>query len=130
MSAPADQFYGVNFHWALGGTTITVTNATGVYQNARYSTPMDKLETKNQRGIFNGVQYINGVEKLTLEWLASDSSAASGSAAVTSPAVGTSVTITSDGAWTGTGWKVDSIDVGYTNTANTTVTGQFTRYGF
>jgi hypothetical protein len=125
----SDQFYGVNFHWGLGATTVTVTGATGIYHGLNYSTPTQKLETPDQRGKFIAVQYYNGVEKLTLEWLASDASAVSGSAVLTFPSVGTSCTVTSvDTQITGTGWKCDNIDVRETNTSNTVISGQFTRY--
>jgi hypothetical protein len=124
----SEAFYGVNLHWGLGSTTVTVTNAVGVYQSANYSTPADKLETRDQRGIFNAVQYTNAVEKLSLEWLASDANSASGSAALAYPNVSTNCTITSDCQFSGSGWKCDDIQVRETNTANTIIAGQFTRY--
>lgn len=128
MSTATATFYGINFHFGLGPTTVTVTNATGVYQSARYSTPMDKLETRDQRGQFIAVQYTNPIEKLTLEYLASDANTASGSAAITFPLAGTNVTITSDGPFTGANWKVDAPDLNETNTANSSITLNMTRY--
>ena len=124
----ADAYYGINLHWGLGSTAVTVTNATGVYQNANYSNPTEKAETRDQRGKFIAVQYYNTVEKLTLEWLASDASSASGSAAISYPSTGTQVGITSDGPFSGSLWKTDSVEIRETNITNTSITAQFTRY--
>ncbi len=122
------SFYGINFHFGLGSTTVTVTNATGIYQDANYSTPLEKLETRDQRGNFNAVQYYNPTEKLSLSWLASDANTASGSAAITYPTVGSQVSVTSDSPFSGALWKTDAIEVHETNTSNTVINGQFTRY--
>jgi hypothetical protein len=121
-------FNGVNLHWGLGSTTVTVTNAIGIYQDAGYNKKIEKNESRNQRGAFNGNTYFNDTEHLTLTWLASDANPASGSAAISSPGLGTSISITSDMPFSGSGWKVDDISAHATNTGNTTVTGQFTRY--
>lgn len=126
-------FYGVNFHWGLGATTISVTNATGIYQSLGYSRPNDKLEQKDQRGQFCGVQYTNPVEKLTLEYLLSDANPASGSAVLTvgtaMPDTGTEVSITtSDTPISGAHWKVDAPDFRATNTSNAIISIQLTRY--
>ena len=126
-------FYGVNFHWGLGATTVTVTNATGIYQNITYARPADKLETKDQRNNIIAVQYTNPVEKLTLEYLLSDANPATGSAALTigtsMPDTGTEVSITTaDTPISGAHWKVDAPDYRATNTSNASITLQLTRY--
>jgi hypothetical protein len=126
----SEAFYGVNLHWGLGPTLVTVTNAVGQYQSANYSTPADKLESRDQRGIFNQVQWTNAIEKLSLEWLVSDASTASGSAAFSYPNVSTAVSITTAAPFSGSGWKCDAIDLRETNTSNAIIAGQFTRYKF
>ena len=124
----SSAYYGVNLFWGLGPTTVTVTNATGIYQDADYSTPVEKKEERDQRGAFIAVNYYNTIEKLSLTWLASDANSASGSAGISYPNVGTQVSITSAQPFSGSLWKVDSHSETSTNTSNMVVKCELTRY--
>jgi len=101
-------YYGIDISWGLGGTTYAITNVSGIYQSSDHELKLDEAEIRDQRGnVVSWVGY-NPTEAATLEYIASDASAASGSATVTYPDRGSKVSITADGAISGSGWIVQS----------------------
>jgi hypothetical protein len=126
--AATQVFHGVNTHWGLGTTTVTVTNATGIYQSADYEAGMDESEARDQRGNAIGTAQYNYVESLTIEYLASDAQTASGSALIAKPDPGTLLTVVADNVISGSGWITKGTSTRQTNTAATVVSVKANRY--
>lgn len=120
--------YGINLFWGLGPTTITVTNATGIYQSFDYNPKIDKQEVRDQRGTIATINYYNPYEEASVVYYASDANSASGSAVPTWPDRGTAVSIVASTALSGSGWKVDDISLSATNTDALKVTVKASRY--
>ena len=127
MAAP-QTYYGLDIFWGLGPTQIAISGVTGIYQSADYEAKLDEAEIKDQRG--NVVAWVgyNPTETLQLEYVASDASTASGSASLTYPDLSSKISITSDGAVSGSGWIVQSDVIKRTNTDACKVTLKCIRY--
>ena len=127
MAAP-QTYYGLDIFWGLGPTNIAISGVTGIYQSSDYEAKLDETEIRDQRGnVVTWVGY-NPMETLQLEYVATDGSTASGSAAVTYPDRGTKISITSDTSCSGSGWIVQSDVIKRTNTDALKVTLKCVRY--
>lgn len=58
--------YGIDLHWGLGATAVTVTNAIGIFQSIENELKIDEQEIRDQRG--NVVTWIgyNPTQQATL----------------------------------------------------------------
>jgi len=124
--------YGINLGWGLGATAVTITGATGIFQDIEYNLKLDELETRDQRGTVATWTGYNPSEMATFNYFLSDANAASGSAVPTLnanvPDRSTKVTVTSVGPMSGSSWIVQDVLVRETNTDNMKVTVKATRY--
>ena len=126
--AAAQTFYGLNIAWGLGATAVTVTSASGIFNSSEYNAKLDETEVKDQRGnVVTWVGY-NPTEAATLEYFATDAGTVSGSAAITYPDRGAKISITADGAISGSGWIIQDVMARRTNTDAAKVTLKAVRY--
>jgi hypothetical protein len=120
--------HGINLRWALGSTNVTVTGVTGVFQDGETTFKMEKNTVKDQRGVTATVTYFDPTTECNFSWYSSDTNPASGSAGVTLPSVGTTVTIVSTGPGSGSIWLVDEASATETNTEATKCKMKATAY--
>jgi len=121
-------FYGLNIAWGLGATPITISGVTGQYQSSDQELKLDENEVRDQRGNVVAWTGYNPTEAVTLEYVATDASTASGSAVLTYPDRGAKITIGCDGPISGSGWIVQSTAIKKTNTDACKVTLKAIRY--
>ena len=115
--------HGVNLHFGLGNTTVTITNATGVYQAYDYTRTSEKRIDKDQRNNAVTVTYSNPTDTGTVTYLASDSvTPATGNATMTYPDVQSYASITCDSPMSGSNWMVDDVKFSATQDTNTRIT--------
>jgi len=119
--------YGIDLHWGLGATAVTVTNAIGIFQSIENELKIDEQEIRDQRG--NVVTWIgyNPTQQATLEYYVADSgSTFSGSAPITIntsvPDRASMVSIGADGPFSGSFWIVQNVLIREENTSATKVT--------
>ena len=127
-------YYGLNIAWGLGPTTVTITNASGLYQSLEHDLKLDENEIRDQRGNVIVWTGYNPVEELTAEFYVSDLTAASsGSSAITLntsvPDRGQLVSITTaDSTASGSNWIVIDSLIRSTNTEAVKATVKLKRY--
>ena len=128
MATTAQSYYGLDIAWGLGAITMSISGVTGIYQSSDHELKLDETEIRDQRGnVVTWVGY-NPSETSTLEYIASDASAAAGSAVITYPDRGSKISITGDGPISGSGWIVQSDVIKRSNTDAVKVTLKCVRY--
>lgn len=128
--ANAQNYYGLNLAWGLGATAYAISGVTGIYQSSDHELKLDELEIRDQRGnVVSWVGY-NPTETATLEYIATDNGASSGSAAITYPNQGSKVTIGADAGdpISGSGWIIQSATIKKANTDACKITLKAVRY--
>ena len=129
----AQVYYGLNIAWGLGNTSVTMSNASGIFQSIEHDLKLDENEVRDQRGNVVAWTGYNPTEEATFEYYISDfASAASGSSAETLgtsvPDRGTKVSVTSTQLVSGSSWIIKDTLLRHTNTEAVKVTLKATRY--
>lgn len=124
----AQVYYGLNIAWGLGQTAYAIAGVTGQYQSSDQELKLDENEVRDQLGNVVAWTGYNPTEGLTLEYIANDGSAASGSAAITYPDRGAKISVTGAAPVAGSGWIVQSTTIKRVNTDVAKVSIKANRY--
>jgi len=107
----ANVYHGLNIRWGNGGTTSTAFGASALLQSNDAEQKVEIFKAKNQFGQDVAWVGFNPTTEVSFEYLTADGSAASGSAATTSPNTGDMITVSGNGntLFNNTKWIVESV---------------------